>query len=124
MPQFSHPEKVKILRADALDYAATDAKRENFDFVFADLWHDTGDGLPLYLQLKKEERTDRRTTYAYWIEDQLLAALRALVFEGLVTAGEATAEDGRSIRSMAELTYLLSDENLRALAREISEAKL
>jgi hypothetical protein len=116
LPQFSHPEKVQIQKADALDYAATDAKRTDFDFVFADLWHDTGDGLSLYLRLKGSERADRRTAYAYWIEDQLLAALRALVFEELVKGG--VVDDGRTVRSMAELTYLLSDEGLRALARE------
>lgn len=116
LPQFSHPEKIRILKADALDYAATDAKKTDFDFVFADLWHDTGDGLPLYLRLKRAERTDRRTTYAYWIEDQLLSALRALVFEGL--CAEDAGDDGPTVRSVSELTYLLSDENLRALARE------
>ncbi len=116
LPQFSRPEKVRVLKADALDYAARDAKKADFDFVFADLWHDTGDGLPLYLRLKHEERTDRRTAYAYWIEDQLLAALRALLFEAL-TAQDAP-DDGRTVRSMAELAYLLSDESLRALARE------
>lgn len=118
LPQFSHPEKIRILKADALDYAAHDAKKTDFDFVFADLWHDTGDGLPLYLRLKKTERTDRRTAYAYWIEDQLLSALRALLFEGLLAEGRVPTEDTHTVRSMAELTYLLSDEGLRALARE------
>lgn len=124
LPQLSHPEKVRVICADALDFAAHDAKKSDFDFVFADLWHDTGDGLPLYLRLKKAERTDRRTGYAYWIEDQLLSALRALVFDGLLASQEGKATDGRGITSMAELQYLLSDGGLRALAREISPLKM
>lgn len=119
LPQFSHPEKIRILQADALDYAANEGKRKDYDCVFADLWHDTGDGLSLYLRLKKEERTDRRTHYAYWIEDQLLSSLRALVFEGLLSEQAHSVEDARTIRSLAELTRLLSDESLRVLARDI-----
>ena len=76
-------------------------------------------GSPVYLSLKKAERTDRRTAYTYWIEDQLLAALRAIVFDGLIAA-DASNLGGRDITSMAELTHLLSDAGLRALAREIS----
>lgn len=124
LPQFPHPEKVRVIRADALDYAACDAKKTDYDFVFADLWHDTGDGLPLYLRLKKTERTDRRTAYAYWIEDQLLCALRALVFDGLLMVQEGGVSGERDITSMAELTYLLSDGGLRTLAREISPKKM
>lgn len=124
LPQFSHPEKVRVIHADALDYAAHDAKKIDYDFVFADLWHDTGDGLPLYLRLKKAERTDCRTTYAYWIEDQLLSALRALVFDGLLMVQEGGVSGERDIASMAELTYLLSDAGLRALACDISPEKM
>lgn len=119
LPQFSHPEKIRILQADALDYAAHEGKREDYDCVFADLWHDTGDGLPLYLRLKREERTDRRIRYEYWIEDQLLSSLRALVFEGLASEQEPPLGGGRIIRSLSELERLLSDESLRALARDI-----
>lgn len=124
LPQFSHPEKVRILQADALDYAETEAKATDYDFVFADLWHDTGDGLPLYLRLKRAERTDRRTAYAYWIEDQLLSALRALIFEGLASGEGAPMETDRAIRSICELTHLLSDESLRALSRGIRPAQM
>lgn len=117
LPQFSHPEKIRILEADALEYAARDAKGADYDFVFADIWHDTGDGLPLYLRLLREERTDRRTSYAYWIEDQLLSTLRALLFEGLVEESSLPLDIGGQILSLSALERLLSDEGLRALAR-------
>ncbi len=117
LPQLSHPEKVTLLRADALEYAATEAKSGDYDFVFADIWHDTGDGLPLYLRLLREERTDRRTTYAYWIEDQLLSALRALVFEGLIGETPLPIEHHLAVTSLSALERLLSDEGLRALGR-------
>lgn len=66
LPQFPHKDKIRLIRADAFDYARNDAR---CDFVFADLWHDPSDGADAYLKLKGMERTG--TEYAYWIEDTL-----------------------------------------------------
>ena len=66
LPQFPHGDKIRVIRADALAYAQTE---NGHDFVFADLWHDVSDGLPLWARLKRLERAG--CEYAYWIEDTM-----------------------------------------------------
>ena len=67
LPQFPCKEKLTIVHADALDYAR--GYPANFDYLFADLWHDVSDGLPLYRMLKKMEPP--HTSCDYWIEKTL-----------------------------------------------------
>ncbi len=66
LPQFPHREKIKIVCANALEYAKGESEA---DCVFADIWHDPSDGIPLMRELKKQERPDCR--YDYWIEDTM-----------------------------------------------------
>ena len=51
----------------------------NFDYVFADLWHDPSDGLEMYRKLKKYEVLAPHTSFDYWIEPSLLSLLRHIV---------------------------------------------
>ncbi len=64
--QFPHRDKIILVQADALQYAA---EAHPHTFVFADLWHDVSDGLPLWERLRTLEREG--TEYAYWIEDSM-----------------------------------------------------
>ncbi len=66
LPRFPCKEKIRIVCADALEYA-----REGHpcDFVFADIWHDPSDGCDLYKRLKELEREGVK--YSYWIENTL-----------------------------------------------------
>ncbi len=68
-PQIS--AKITVLRGDALDYAARTAPEEHFDFIFADIWHDAGDGRELYLKMKSLEPCTPTADHAYWLEDTL-----------------------------------------------------
>lgn len=63
-PQFKNKDKIKIINKDAFEYAKSEAF--NYDFVFADIWHDPSDGIDLYLKLKSFERPN--IIYTYWIE--------------------------------------------------------
>lgn len=71
LPQFDCKDKIKIINGDALEFAALQktSKKSEFDFVFADIWHDPADGKELYLRFKELERKD--TKYSYWIEDTI-----------------------------------------------------
>ena len=66
LPQFTRRDKIKIVRADAFEYAA---ENSDCDFVFADIWHDPTDGVAAYRRLKELEKPGIR--YSYWIEDTL-----------------------------------------------------
>ena len=73
LPRFPRQEALRIVQADAFDYAERTAPGEGYDCVFTDLWHDVGDGLPLYRRMKALEVTGPR--YFYWIEKTLRAYL-------------------------------------------------
>ncbi len=72
LPQFEHPEKIKIIVGDALEFAEKTAPTGSYDFIFADIWHDVGDGRELYLKLKSLELLyPEGTEFAYWLEDSI-----------------------------------------------------
>ena len=69
LPAFPRPERLTILQADAFAAAPTLYRSGQYDFVFADLWHDAADGLPMYERLKHMEVPGPE--YRYWIEKTL-----------------------------------------------------
>lgn len=80
LPQFSHPEKVRIVNADAFEYAEHIMPVEGFDLAFVDTWRDASDGAPMYERMKKLEHLSPNTEFLYWIENFLISRLRALAY--------------------------------------------
>ncbi len=70
-PHLPRPEALTILQGDAFLLAPRLYAEENFDFVFADLWHDAQDGPEMYLRLKQMELEAPGRIYSYWIENTL-----------------------------------------------------
>ena len=83
LPQFTHPEKVSIICADAFDYAENVMPKENYDYAFVDTWRDASDGAPMYLRMKPLEKLSPNTEFSYWIENFLISRIRAEKFEEL-----------------------------------------
>lgn len=79
LPLFPKGEKITLVQADAFSYLEKASDR--FDFVYADLWHDVSDGLPLYLRLRQLEGRLHATDWRYWIEQDMLLFLRGLVMD-------------------------------------------
>lgn len=102
--QFPHGEKIEIIRDDAFDFAQKGLPERGADFVFIDLWHDTADGTPMYLRMKKLEKLTR-AEFGYWIEPSILALIRGLAADD-AKEGRAWArrllESGESISEAAE----------------------
>ncbi len=67
LPLFDHPEKIRIVKTDALEFET----EEPYDYLFADLHHDAEDGLPLYLSLMKKAGLAKETDV--WIEKAILS---------------------------------------------------
>lgn len=109
-PQFSHPEKVRIIRADAFEYAEKVMPSEEYDYAFVDTWRDASDGAPMYERMKRLEKFSPKTTFAYWIENFLISRIRALRFGELMDKIEENAPD-------APQSY---DEFIERLTEEIS----
>ncbi len=70
LPQFEHREKIKIVHTDAFDFAQKHTQNSEFDYVFADTWHDPSDGVQMYKRFKALEN-NAGTRYSYWIEKTL-----------------------------------------------------
>ena len=68
LPQFEHKDKVRIVHADAFEYAEKVAPAESFDYIYIDIWHDPSDGVDMYLRFKDLEHLCPETEFAYWIE--------------------------------------------------------
>ena len=83
LPQFSHPEKVEIICADAFEYAEYEMPKRAFDYAFVDTWRDASDGAPMYEKMKRLEPLNPNTAFSYWIENFLISRLRAYRFEDL-----------------------------------------
>ncbi|MBR7117651.1 MAG: hypothetical protein IKC87_08095 [Clostridia bacterium] len=81
LPQFGHPEKVRIIEADAFEYAEKDMPAECYDLAFVDTWRDASDGTPMYERMKPLERLSPNTKFLYWIENFLISRRRAVAYE-------------------------------------------
>ena len=126
LPQFEHAKKVEIICADALDYLEKNDPEEKFDFMFADLWHDSSDGLGLYIKLKALEKKQKREEKSslvrrYWIENSIISRLRWLIYFEVVL-GES--EKKLDIGSYDALIKLLSNESLTNIAPDIKNISL
>ena len=71
LPQFPHKDKIRVICSDAFAYWEQEMPREGYDFVFADIWHDVGDGKELYLKMRSMEHLSPQTEYTYWLEDTI-----------------------------------------------------
>ena len=93
LPKFSHREKVRIVNADAFEYAECEMPKENFNYAFVDTWRDASDGLPMYEKMKALEYLSPNTEFDYWIENFIISRARAYRFEELWELYESGAEN-------------------------------
>ncbi len=71
LPQFPYKDKIKIVHTDAFEFAKNNTMDGQFDYIFADTWHDPSDGVEMYKRFKALEAKNSKTKYAYWIEKTL-----------------------------------------------------
>jgi hypothetical protein len=71
LPLFPHPEKIQIISADAFEFAEKEAPKYDFDYIFADIWHDPSDGVEAYKRFKELEHLCPKTKFDYWVEKTL-----------------------------------------------------
>lgn len=72
LPRLGVADKLRVVRADAFDYARDTAPRERYDTAFVDLWHDPSDGVALYKRMKALQGLCPDCAFHYWIEKTLL----------------------------------------------------
>lgn len=138
LPKFPNKNKIEIVYEDAFKYLDV---HHDYDYVFADIWHNVHDGLSLYLKIKKYEAKNPKVVFDYWIEKSILAMLRRqtlTVFEEQFLYHfsdkdyiKAENENDQIINSIYKLTKeykvhsfldlknLINDESLKKLALKI-----
>lgn len=62
LPQFPNKQKVRVVEADAYEYAAHMAQ-ERYDAAYVDIWHDVLDGVEMYLKMKRLEEKVRARAF-------------------------------------------------------------
>ena len=107
LPQFSHPEKVKIVEADAFVYAEQVMPREGFDLAFVDTWRDASDGAPKYERMKRLEHLSPDTKFLYWIENFLISRCRADKYGEICELIDGGSEDAP--KTCAEAVEMLKN---------------
>ncbi len=88
LPQIPNKDKIKIVHADAFEYAEHVMPSEHFDYAFIDTWRDASDGAPMYKKMRALENLSPKTKFSYWIENFLISRLRAEKFVNLVDENE------------------------------------
>ena len=84
LPKMENGHKIRIVNADAFEYAEKVMPSENFDLAFVDTWRDASDGAPMYERMRALEKYSENTKFLYWIENFLRSRLRALKFAQLI----------------------------------------
>ena len=88
LPQMKNRHKIKIVNADAFEYAEKKMPSEGFDIAFVDTWRDASDGAPMYKKMKALEKLSPNTEFLYWIENFLISRFRAERFAELYSMFE------------------------------------
>lgn len=118
LPQFEYKEKIKVIKADAIEYLSNLADGE-FDYCFADIWLNSNDFDP-YFAVKEVGRTFRKTIIDYWIEDAFALMLSKNVFLEILTElskmlgvkDVPTKFPGENTRLMDYIHRLLENESI------------
>lgn len=124
LPQYPNRNKIRIINADAFEYAGNDMPGEKYDHAFVDIWRDVSDGFPMYMKMKQLEKLNPGTSFNYWIEGFMLSHLRALIFEGIRAGDDSAIKLPKTITTVDEIKHILSSGFLRDLAAGKDEAAL
>lgn len=126
LPQFPEKDKIRIVRADAVEYVENLADGV-FDSCFADLWRTPAD-TDAYIRLRRLDRKFRKTRMSYWIDDAMLSSIAdcagVLVFRDMARLLEfdKMSEDIKKAKSSSEIPdneLCMLDFVSRLMSREI-----
>ena len=144
LPQFKNKDKIEIINIDAYKYFKNN-KDLDYQYCFFDIYHNVQDGEELYLKMKSMENLHKNINYHYWIEDSILAMLRRQILTLFVEEYQGSKDidyqkeenpndriinklhfllKEKEISSYEDLRILISNENLRKIAKDINYQSL
>lgn len=107
LPQIPSRHKIKIVNADAFEYAENQMGKERFDVAFVDTWRDASDGAPMYERMKGLEKHSPATKFYYWIENFLISNLRLSKLSLLMSRGQFSYD--KIVREIQKERVYISD---------------
>ena len=75
LPQFENKDKISIVETDAITYLKNQDLKK-YQYVNVDIWKDTLDMLPIYLECLGIEFKNPSTHFSYWLEPTLKALIQ------------------------------------------------
>ena len=82
LPQFENKDKIKVIKADAIDFMK-DINDGEYDYCFADIWIGI-DHIEPYFAVKEVCRHLRKTKVDYWMEDAFATLLTYNVWNEII----------------------------------------
>lgn len=104
-PYFPKKDKVRIINADAFEYAERVMPSEGYDYAFVDIWRDGSDGAVAYEKMKPLEALSPDTEFSYWIKNFIVSRIRALRYGELLDR----EEKGQMSESYEEILRRLTE---------------
>ncbi len=138
LPYFPHKEKIHIIKQDAFLYFERELQKEEYDYIFVDIYHTAEDALWMYLRFKSDEKKYHYKPCHYWIEESILCLFRRYVlaiieeyFQGMTEKDYQVVEDeenklfhdlfmilkDREFNSIDDIISLLKNDGLKELAK-------
>ena len=116
LDKFPYKNKINIIRDNAIYYLE---ENDGYDYIFADLWHDSIDGLQAYLKLKKMQER-HQLNMSYWLENSFSAYLRRIAISILNKEQEFFIEGSfnKEIYTKLKEAISSSDKDLSSLLSE------
>ena len=125
LPLFPCKDKITVIEADAFAHAENLLQKGNFDYALADIWHDAGDGTPLYLRFRDIAAKTTNIKWDFWLEETIIAYLRWPVFSEIYTAIKNGVNtdlfSNLEIKTFQDIQKVLSYDFLHSHAYEIGK---
>lgn len=100
LPQFDHPEKIRIVEADAYEYLKNEEVPEKW--IITDLYSSSLEGVRPYLEIKKLEHLHKHSKYLYWIEENILSNLKSALVVMVISSMKPDIKEEDLIQSEKE----------------------
>ncbi|MBR6507345.1 MAG: hypothetical protein IKT37_07075 [Clostridia bacterium] len=122
LPLFPNKDKISVVCEDAFYHAKSILPKTDCDYVLADIWHDAGDGLPMYLEFRRLAKLTPRIKWEYWLEETMISYLRWPLF-GEIYRTVKSGEDPKlfgdmTINGFTDIQKILSFEFIKDNACE------
>lgn len=123
LPLFPNKDKIKIVCEDAFFHAKKILPKTDCNYVLADIWHDAGDGLYMYLEFRRLAKLTPHIKWEYWLEETMISYMRWPLFSEMYKCIKSGTDsklfEGVDINGFSDIQNILAYEYIKENACEI-----